>query len=88
MDHTNKTGGGNGIAKLFGEPNKGIHSYRVLDIAIVDVLFTVAAAAILKRFFNGWHFVLILSLLFALGICAHRAFNVRTKIDRILFPSA
>ena len=27
-------------SKLFGEPGKGIHSFRVFDIAVFDVLYS------------------------------------------------
>ena len=33
---------------ILGEPNKGIHSYRVFNIAIVDVLMTIITAYVIS----------------------------------------
>ena len=37
---------------IFGEPNTGAHSYRVYDVAIVDVIFTIIGAYILAKYMN------------------------------------
>ena len=68
----------------FGKPGKGIHSYRIADIAIVDVGFTILVAWLLSYLFD-WNFIWCLFGLFILGILMHRLFCVRTKIDTILF---
>ena len=60
-----------------GKPNEGVHSYRVLDIAIVDVIMTLIIGSIFN--FNIFN-------LFLLGIISHRLFCVRTTVDKILFP--
>ena len=70
-----------------GIPGKGIHSYRLFGLAIVDVLFTVLAA-ILISYFSKYNFVKILVFLFILGIILHRLFCVRTTVDKLLFPAA
>jgi hypothetical protein len=74
---------------IFGEPNKGIHKYRVFDIEIVDVLMTIIGAYIIyikiKKPYPNIKFYQILISLFILGIILHRLFCVRTKIDRLLF---
>lgn len=70
---------------MFGEPNKGIHSYRVLDVAIVDVLFTIILALFISYVIKQ-SFWLILLILFIIGIISHRLFCVRTTVDKILFP--
>lgn len=69
---------------VFGMPNKGVHSYRIFNIAIIDVLFTLLAAYIISAVF---HYCLwkTTAILFLLGILAHRAFCVRTTIDKWLF---
>jgi hypothetical protein len=69
-----------------GEPRKGVHSVRVLDIAIVDVALTVVAAKLIAKHF-GYNFWKTLLLLFVSGIVAHRLFCVRTKIDELLFAN-
>jgi hypothetical protein len=67
-----------------GVPNKGIHSYRLFGVAIVDVIFTIIGAIIISYFFNR-SFVYTLIFLFLLGIIMHRLFCVRTTIDKLLF---
>ena len=75
-------------SNIFGEVNKGIHSYRFFNIAIVDVIMTLLIGYIIYYFYGkknnisyGW----ILFYLFLLGIILHRLFCVRTTIDKILF---
>jgi hypothetical protein len=72
---------------MFGKPGEGPHSYRILNIAIVDVLATVALGLLLSWFFPNTNILLILLGLFLLGIFLHRLFGVRTTIDKLLFPS-
>ncbi len=75
---------------MFGEPKKGLHQYRLFDIAIVDVVFTLIGAYILcvlygfvfkthERYFT---FAVIL---FTIGIVMHRLFCVETTIDKLIF---
>jgi hypothetical protein len=66
---------------VLGEVNQGIHSYRVFNIAIVDVIGTIIIAFLISR----KHFIKILILLFILGIILHRLFCVRTTVDKLLF---
>ena len=35
---------------IFGKPNEGVHKYRLFNIAIVDMSFTIIAAAIIAYF--------------------------------------
>ena len=71
---------------MFGAPNTGIHaSYgRVGGLAVVDVvcvIFAAAAAHLLLR----WSFWNTFVCLVLIGILAHRAFCVRTTIDKLIF---
>jgi hypothetical protein len=70
---------------IFGEPGKGVHSYRLFGVAIVDVILTIIAAFIISYFFK-YSFIKVLIILFILGIFFHRLFCVRTTIDKLLFP--
>ncbi len=67
-----------------GEPNKGIHSYRFMGLAIVDVIMTLVGAYMISFFFNI-SFIKTSIVLFILGIILHRLFCVRTTIDKLLF---
>jgi hypothetical protein len=72
---------------LLGTPNKGIHSYRFLGLAIADVIMTIIAAILISYFFKI-SFVYTSISLFVLGIILHRLFCVRTTVDKLLFPNA
>ena len=70
---------------IFGHPKEGAHSYRIFNIAIIDVIATIIGAYFLSLFFK-WSFRYTLILLFMLGIFMHRIFCVNTTINKILFP--
>lgn len=67
-----------------GKPKTGIHSYRIFNIAIADVIMTIIAALIISYFFK-FNFWITLIVLFLLGILLHRIFCVRTTVDKMLF---
>ena len=69
-----------------GIPGKGIHSYRIFNIAIMDVIMTIIAAYFIS-FLVKKSFLFILLFLFLLGIFLHHLFCVRTTVDKFLFPS-
>ncbi len=69
---------------IFGKPDQGAHSYRIFNIAIVDVLLTILGAYLLS-ILTGYKFVYTLIFMFILGIISHRIFCVRTTIDKLLF---
>ena len=69
---------------LLGVPGQGIHSYRIFNIAIVDVVMTIVAGYFLSRAYKS-SFVFTCVILFILGIVLHRLFCVRTTIDKLLF---
>lgn len=71
---------------IFGEPNKGVHSYRIFDIAIVDVGATILLGIVLHNATNKkFKLYKIIISLFILGIILHRLFCVRTTVDKLLF---
>ena len=69
---------------IFGEPNTGLHSYRIFDIAVVDAVSTIILAVILSYFLKI-KFLIVLLALFILGIIMHHLFCVRTTIDKLIF---
>ena len=73
-------------SKIFGKLNEGVHSYRLFNVAIVDVVFTFIGAYILNKYiFPEYEYYKVLIGLFLLGIILHRIFCVRTTIDRFIF---
>lgn len=71
--------------EILGKVKKGVHSYRVFDIAVVDVVMTILGAYLLHLFIPQSNFFVILVSLFLLGIAMHRLFCVRTTVDKMLF---
>jgi fatty acid desaturase len=69
---------------LLGEPRKGAHSYRIFNIAIVDVILTILVALLIS-FLAKVSFKWTLLILFLLGIILHRIFCVKTTIDNLIF---
>lgn len=74
------------LKNIFGVPRRGIHSYRVFDIAIVDVLATIIVAYGLS-YIVKMKFIYVLLMLFILGIIVHRIFHVNTTINRLIFKT-
>ena len=70
---------------IFGKPGKGIHSYRIFNLAILDILGTILGAYIIHWFLPKYKFLWILLFLFILGILLHKLFCVRTTIDKWIF---
>jgi len=71
---------------IFGRPREGAHAYRIFDIAVVDVAATVLLAFVISRAFTI-SFWKSLVALFLIGIIAHRAFCVRSTVDKLVFPN-
>jgi len=69
---------------VLGIPNKGLHQYRIFNIAIADVILTIIVAFIISYIFTI-NFLLTVIILFLSGIIIHRIFCVRTTIDKLLF---
>ena len=69
---------------ILGVPGQGPHSYRIFNIAIVDVILTIILAYIISYLFKI-SLVKTSIILFILGILLHRLFCVRTTIDKLLF---
>ena len=77
---------------ILGTPRVGIHSYRIFDLAIMDILFTIIGGIgigyFMKRVVPWWNIYTTIGGLFLLGIILHRVFCVRTTVDKLLFPNA
>lgn len=69
---------------LFGKEGEGVHSYRFLNVAIIDVIVTVIAGYII-HLYTQYKFINVLLFLFFLGIVSHRLFCVRSTVDKLLF---
>ena len=70
---------------IFGKIGEGIHSIRIYNIAIFDVILTIISAIIIHKIVPLFNIYTTVFLLFILGIIMHRLFCVRTTIDKFLF---
>ena len=68
-----------------GRPGKGIHSFRIANIAVVDVLLTFVLAYVLWVKHEKYNYWTILFCCFIAGIALHRIFCVKTTVDKFLF---
>jgi len=75
---------------IFNEPKKGVHSHRIFNIAIVDVLATILGAYIFyiliynKYSIFDYNFIKCLFVLFLLSIFFHWLFCVDTTVMKII----
>ena len=56
---------------IFGKEGEGAHSIRFLNLAIVDVIFTIIGAYIISYLFNI-SFLLVFIILMIIAIILHR----------------
>ena len=68
---------------ILGEQGKGLHRFRLLDVAVIDyllsILLSIAVSAITK-----FPLVLTTILVFILGIVLHIIFGVKTSAVKYL----
>lgn len=70
---------------VFGKPNEGAHKYRIFGVAAIDTILVIIVGFYI-HYMKGWNLFTVLAVLFISGIIMHRAFCVRTTIDKLLFP--
>lgn len=68
---------------LLGAPNTGLHAWKLFDIAIVDVLFTLIEAYLIARY-TGYSLIYIFVGLIFVAIIIHRLFGVKTGLNTML----
>lgn len=69
---------------IFGKPGEGVHQYRIMDIAIVDLVGTIIVAFCISKYFN-LDFKIVLFILLLWGIILHELFCVKTTLSKIIF---
>lgn len=69
---------------IIGSERTGMHSIRVFDIAIIDLLITLFAAYAFA-YYTGVSFSISVILFITLGIVVHRLFCVNSKINTMIF---
>lgn len=84
MDNLKSCKIGEMLTPYFGQPNAGIHSYRIFNIAIMDVIASIIGAIIISFTFNIKIWYSIIGV-FAMGIILHRLLCIPTTVDKFLF---
>jgi fatty-acid desaturase len=69
---------------IFGKEGEGAHSIRLLNIAMVDLVFTIIGALLISYFTNT-NFFIIFIILMLMAIILHRLFCVNTTINKFIF---
>lgn len=69
---------------VFGKPNTGAHSFRIFNIAVVDVVLTILLAYVISKGFN-LKFVKVLVVTFLVGIFFHYIFCVNSTVNNFIF---
>lgn len=72
------------LKNIFGKEGEGIHSYRLFNIAIVDLLGTIAISMWLSYIFK-YSFYHILFLLLISSLILHKLFCVNTTFTKMVF---
>ena len=67
-----------------GIPNEGVHSFRIYNLAIVDISLSVIFAYYFSQYMNS-NIYQTLFYVFLSGIVLHRFFCVNTTINMLLF---
>lgn len=71
------------LNSIFGEPGKGIHSYRLFGLAAVDVILTVVLTILIK-YYTGMDYLPLVILVILSFIIIHRLFGVNTALNNAL----
>jgi hypothetical protein len=73
----------------FGLPGlkTGFRKYRILGVSIFD-LTVVMVVCIFISWITGYSYWITLAVILVLGVLVHRALDVRTTVDKFLFPRA
>lgn len=69
---------------IFGKEGEGVHSIRLYNIAVVDVLLTVIFSIVISYTFN-MNIIITLINMFLLAIIMHYLFGVKTTINNYMF---
>jgi hypothetical protein len=68
---------------IFGSPNRGVHSWRFMGVAVVDAGLTLVAGWVIS-YYSRLNFLLCLGGLFLVGVFLHWLFCVDTQVARWL----
>ena len=67
---------------IFGAPNTGIHSIRIFNIAVVDLLLTIFLAILISNITKS-DFIFIFIIVMIISILVHKLFCVKTTLTKL-----
>lgn len=70
---------------IFGKPGEGAHSYRMFNIAGVDLGLTFLAAFLFYKYNPKYSLLTYFTMLILIAIISHRIFCVNTTINKFIF---
>ena len=68
---------------VLGSPGVGVHKYKIMGVAVVDLLLTVVLAYLIHKIFKFGFIITLISLL-VLGELLHWLFCVDTAVMKFL----
>lgn len=68
---------------IFGAPGEGVHRFRLFNLAIVDVIFTIIGGYVISLN-TKYSFLMSTIGLFILGILFHALFCVDTTVSKVM----
>jgi hypothetical protein len=71
---------------IFGEPKKGLHSYRIFDIALIDFSLTLLISLMISKYYSI-NIIYIFLILLILSLIFHKLFCVETTLTKLFFYS-
>jgi hypothetical protein len=71
------------MKNMFGAPNTGVHSLRLFNVAVVDLLATVVVAYIITVY-TKYPLYYTLSGLLILALAVHKIFGVESTFNKVL----
>lgn len=72
------------LEPYFGVPKEGIHRFRIMNLAVMDIIMSLIGALIIS-YFSGIRFIYSMLIVFLSGIILHKLLCVDTTINRLLF---
>lgn len=66
---------------IFGKPNSGVHSIRLFNIAVVDLILTLLFAYVISKYTNI-SFISISVVLLIVSVYTHKLFCVDTTLTK------
>lgn len=69
---------------IFGKAGEGAHSIRFMNIAIIDLAFTILAAWLISKYYD-YNVLYVFGILMILSVVFHRLFCVRSTLTMLFF---